>query len=375
MQSIMADLKGLNQRLGEQAKQMGAGQGPEDMLGGAPPGGMPPTPPPGGGMPGGPAGAAPGAQPGMPPQPGWAPPVPESDVAGIGHRFGQPMNEGEPFHSGVDLQAQEGAETISPEDGIVEDVRNDPQGLGLTVIVRDKMGNQHKLGHLKDTRAYRGMVVAKGQNLARVGSTGNTTGSHLHWAVKDQQGQPQDPTPALGAMGGLPPVPGTEMMGPPGGTGSPPGAAGPPPGAPPPGGAPPMQGPGQGALPEGIPPDIATLMGGGGGAPPQGMGNDSGMGAGAEGDDAGDLGITPAQQGELDNERKNIEMQAENNKRDNETQALRRGPGARRPASEDRPGLEDPPGRRQAPAGDQRRDAAPQHGSWRPSSASALRLT
>jgi Membrane proteins related to metalloendopeptidases len=128
-------------------------------------------------------------------------------VAGLGHRFGQEMNQGEPFHSGVDLQALEGADTISPEDGIVEDVRNDPQGLGLTVIVRDKNGMQHKLGHLKDTRAYRGMVVAKGQNLAHVGSSGNTTGSHLHWAVKDQSGQPQDPTPALGAMGSLPPVP------------------------------------------------------------------------------------------------------------------------------------------------------------------------
>ena len=80
-------------------------------------------------------------------------------------------------------------------------MRNDPQGLGLTVIVRDKNGMQHKLGHLKDTRAYRGMVVAKGQNLARVGSTGNTTGSHLHWAVKDQTGQPTDPTPGAGSHG------------------------------------------------------------------------------------------------------------------------------------------------------------------------------
>lgn len=252
------------------------------------------------------------------------PPLPPQDVAGIGHRFGQPMNEGEPFHSGVDLQAQEGTPTVSPEDGIIEEVRDDPSGLGLTVIVRDKNGMQHKLGHLSSTDAYRGMVVAKGQNLARVGSSGNTTGSHLHWAVRDQAGQPTDPTPALGAMGGLPPVPGTEMMGPPGGSGSPPGMAGPPTGAPP--GAPP---PGAAGMPpEGPPPgEIAKSLGmgqdnwwepllGGAGHADMGAGAEGGMGAGEE---PGYMGITPDQQAGIDAENKRIDMEAENNRRDNET--------------------------------------------------------
>jgi hypothetical protein len=268
-------------------QRLGAGQGPGEPMGASPaPMGAPP------GM-GQPAGGQMG---------GWQPPVPPGEVAGIGHRFGQPMNEGEPFHSGVDLQAQEGAPTVAPADGIVEEVRNDPDGLGLTVIVRDQQGMQHKLGHLSGTDAYRGMVVAKGQNLAQVGSSGNTTGSHLHWAVRDQQGQPQDPTPALGPMGNLPPVPGTEMMGPPGGTGSPPGAAG-----------------GMPALPPGLeggvtppqPGDIAKSMG---------MGQDvdlywdpHNMGAGADGDDdPGEvIGITPSQQANIDAENKRIDMERE----------------------------------------------------------------
>jgi len=153
---------------------------------------------------------------------GWTPPVPQDDVAGIGHRFGQQMNMGEPFHSGVDLQAVEGTPTIAPVDGVVQRVEYNPQGLGITVILQGKDGTTHKLGHLKETSAYPGLTVSQGQDLqSKVGSTGNTTGSHLHWAVKTPDGQPTDPTASLGAMANLPPVPGTQMMGPPGGTSSP----------------------------------------------------------------------------------------------------------------------------------------------------------
>jgi hypothetical protein len=150
------------------------------------------------------------------------PPLPQQDVAGIGHRFGQQMDVGEPQHSGVDLQAPEGTPTQSPVDGFVADVIHDPQGLGLTVVIQGQDGSQHKLGHLSKTQAYRGMQVARGQDLgSAVGSTGLSTGAHLHWGVKDPQGQPVDPTQALGPMAQMPPVPGTEQMGPPGGSGSP----------------------------------------------------------------------------------------------------------------------------------------------------------
>lgn len=158
---------------------------------------------------------------------GWTPPVPQDDVAGIGHRFGQQMNQGEPFHSGVDLQAVEGTPTIAPVDGVVQRVEYNPQGLGVTVVLQGKDGTTHKLGHLSETSAYPGLVVSQGQDLqSKVGSTGNTTGSHLHWAVKTPDGQPTDPTASLGAMASMPPVPGTQMMGPPGGSAAPGGSPG-----------------------------------------------------------------------------------------------------------------------------------------------------
>jgi murein DD-endopeptidase MepM/ murein hydrolase activator NlpD len=167
----------------------------------------------------------PGGQPGG--YSGWTPPVPQDDVAGIGHRFGQQMNQGEPFHSGVDLQAVEGTPTISPVDGVVQRVEYNPQGLGITVVLQGKDGTTHKLGHLKETGAYAGLVVSQGQDLqSKVGSTGNTTGSHLHWAVKTPDGQPTDPTGSLGGMANMPPVPGTQMMGPPGGSAAPGGPGG-----------------------------------------------------------------------------------------------------------------------------------------------------
>jgi len=201
---------------------MGSGQGPLPTPGGAGPV-----------QPGGPAG----------PQPGWTPPVPQGDVAGIGHRFGQQMDQGEPQHSGVDLQATEGTPTISPVDGMVERVEQNPQGLGLTVIIRGKDGSEHRLGHLSHTDAYPGMLVSQGQDLqSRVGSSGNTTGSHLHWGVRDPSGQPVDPTGALPpGMQNMPPVPGTQMMGPPGGNGGAAQAGG---------GMPPGMGNGQDAYPK-----------------------------------------------------------------------------------------------------------------------------
>jgi hypothetical protein len=149
-----------------------------------------------------------------------SPPLPPQDVAGIGHRFGQDMNVGEPQHSGVDLQAPEGTPTKSPVDGFVANVENNPEGLGVTVVIKGMDGSEHRLGHLKSTTAFRGQQVARGQDLGSpVGETGMTTGAHLHWGVKDGQGQPSDPTAALGPMAQMPPVPGTEMMGPPGGVG------------------------------------------------------------------------------------------------------------------------------------------------------------
>lgn len=168
----------------------------------------------------GPPGQGAGPQGGSTGPSGWQPPVNPQDVQGIGHRFGQPMEQGEPQHSGVDLQATEGTQTTSPVDGFVTGVEHNPQGLGLTVVIQGKDGSQHRLGHLQHTDAYPGMQVHQGQQIAKVGSTGNTTGAHLHWGVKDQQGQPVDNTPALPpGMQNMPPVPGTQMMGPPGGTG------------------------------------------------------------------------------------------------------------------------------------------------------------
>jgi hypothetical protein len=180
---------------------------PQQMQG-AGQGGTPPPPTPGDAPP-----------PGLPPG-GWQPPVQQPDVQGIGHRFGQQMNVGTPQHEGVDLQASEGVPTQSPVDGFVTRVEHNPQGLGLVVTIQGKDGSEHQLGHLSHTDAYPGMQVAQGQTLGSVGSTGNTTGSHLHWGVKDQQGVPTDPTQALPpGMQNMPPVPGTQMMGPPGGTG------------------------------------------------------------------------------------------------------------------------------------------------------------
>src|SRR4051812_34381699 len=135
--------------------------------------------------------------------PAWAPPVRPQDVVGTGHKWLEPVDQ-EGVHKGVDLQLTKGKPALSPVDGVVSDVGNDPEGLGITVTIRDARGTETKLGHLDGVHVKVGDQVKQGQQVADVGSTGASTGSHLDVRMQDKDGQYQDPTAMLGALAQMP---------------------------------------------------------------------------------------------------------------------------------------------------------------------------
>lgn len=105
------------------------------------------------------------------------------------------------FHSGIDLADPQGTPVYSVTAGITSVVAS-AGGYGLHVTVQG--GDVLVLyGHLSAVAVRSSALVAPGQLLGWVGSTGNSTGPHLHFEVR-RAGVPVDPSPWLPAYGTTP---------------------------------------------------------------------------------------------------------------------------------------------------------------------------
>lgn len=94
-------------------------------------------------------------------------------------------------HRGVDIAANAGSPVKSASDGVVR-VAGWDDVLGNYVEVRSRMGYSYIYGHMSRLAVRAGTVVAQGQVLGSVGSTGRATGPHLHFEVR-KNGVPQNP--------------------------------------------------------------------------------------------------------------------------------------------------------------------------------------
>lgn len=95
------------------------------------------------------------------------------------------------MHEGLDIGAQNGTPILATADGVVTYSGKKP-GFGLFVQVDHGYGIETVFAHAQTLVAKKGDIVKRGDVLARVGSTGYSTGPHVHYEVRIN-GTPVDP--------------------------------------------------------------------------------------------------------------------------------------------------------------------------------------
>lgn len=100
----------------------------------------------------------------------------------FGYRI-HPITGTRKLHSGIDYAAPAGTAIFAAEDGVVL-TSGWINGYGYTVTINHGSGYVTLYAHCSTLIAKAGQKVTKGQTIARVGSTGNSTGNHLHFEVK-----------------------------------------------------------------------------------------------------------------------------------------------------------------------------------------------
>ena len=95
------------------------------------------------------------------------------------------------FHSGVDLAAASGTSVHATLAGSARVVLT-ATGYGLHVVIDHGGGLTSLYGHLSAASVRTGDYVVAGEVIGAVGSTGNSTGPHLHFEIR-RDGIPEDP--------------------------------------------------------------------------------------------------------------------------------------------------------------------------------------
>ena len=106
-------------------------------------------------------------------------------VSGFGPRF-HPILKYRRMHTGIDFTARPGTPIYATGDGVVRVASRNPDGYsgyGVVVIIDHGFGFRTLYAHLKSTNVRAGQHVKRGERIGEVGSTGLSTGNHLHYEV------------------------------------------------------------------------------------------------------------------------------------------------------------------------------------------------
>lgn len=114
-------------------------------------------------------------------------------AAAISDTFGPRGNR---FHAGIDYPARVGTPVVAAAAGRVTFAGRSASGWGRLVIVAHSQGTQTLYAHLSRIEARVGRFVNAGQQLGRVGASGNANGPHLHFEVQ-VRGAAVDPLSGL----------------------------------------------------------------------------------------------------------------------------------------------------------------------------------
>ncbi|MBJ7329713.1 MAG: M23 family metallopeptidase [Solirubrobacteraceae bacterium] len=114
------------------------------------------------------------------------------------------------IHQGQDIVAAEGLPVVAPFGGTIPWVDYQAGGAGHYVVLDGSDGRSYFFAHCKSgsVAVSKGAAVVAGAQLCQVGSTGSSTGPHLHFEIwvngwrRDKSSAPIDPLPDLQAWGG-----------------------------------------------------------------------------------------------------------------------------------------------------------------------------
>jgi len=115
-------------------------------------------------------------------------------TSGFGFRK-SPIDGHDRMHEGIDLAAPQGTEVLAAREGTVVYVGTDPV-LGLHLIIAHEGGLQTIYGHLSSVAVVLNETVRSGTIIGAVGSTGQSTGPHLHFEIR-LSGSARDPSSYL----------------------------------------------------------------------------------------------------------------------------------------------------------------------------------
>lgn len=94
-------------------------------------------------------------------------------------------------HMGIDVAAPSGTPVVAPADGLVSFAGREAE-YGRLICLDHGHGYSTMFGHLKDLFVQTGDKVKRGQTIGTVGTSGNSTGPHLHYEVRID-GNPVNP--------------------------------------------------------------------------------------------------------------------------------------------------------------------------------------
>lgn len=102
---------------------------------------------------------------------------------------------GRDLHTGIDIAVDQGTPVHASADGkIVYAERKG--GYGKAILIRHPSGYETLYAHLSDLLVEEGQSVCRGQQIGFVGTTGRSTGPHLHYEIREN-GTPIDPAPFI----------------------------------------------------------------------------------------------------------------------------------------------------------------------------------
>ncbi|NEQ25410.1 MAG: peptidoglycan DD-metalloendopeptidase family protein [Microcoleus sp. SIO2G3] len=112
-------------------------------------------------------------------------------------------------HEGLDIAGASGTPIVAAASGEVTFASWGDDGLGNSIELQHSDGSVTVYGHNKRLLVRKGQPVSQGQIIAEMGTTGNSTGSHLHFEVYPDGFQAADPFPRLPPLvsGRIPPLP------------------------------------------------------------------------------------------------------------------------------------------------------------------------